>query len=88
MSINVTKADLFNMILRLQEQMDLLVGRPRGPLSMTDLRLAAERGDKATIARYWAQFSKEELQGMNSTKGGPVKTSVLCGASAVNQNQL
>lgn len=75
MIINVSKEDLFNMILRLQERLDLLEGRPRGPISMTEARLACERKDKATMRLYLEQFEK----------GGDGKDSVLCGVSSGNQ---
>jgi hypothetical protein len=54
--MNVTKAELFSMIESLQERLDLIEGRPRGPISMTEYRLACYRKDKATMQRYLDQF--------------------------------
>jgi hypothetical protein len=56
--MNVTKQDLFNMILVLQERLDLIDGRPRGPITMREARLANERGDKATLQLYYRQFEQ------------------------------
>ena len=56
--VNVTKSELFAMIEELRQRLDLIEGRPRGPISMTEARLANERGDKATLQRYLQQFSK------------------------------
>jgi len=56
--MTVNKQELLDMILKLQERLDLLEGRPRGEVTMRDYRLACERGDKATMARYLAQFKR------------------------------
>jgi hypothetical protein len=61
--MNVTKKELFNMIEALRERLDRIEGRPRGPITMTDLRLACQRGDKSTIHQYWEQFKKENRNG-------------------------
>lgn len=50
--------DLEKRIEALEERLDLLTGKPRGPITMTEYRLANERGDKATVQRYLAQFKK------------------------------
>jgi hypothetical protein len=47
-----------NRIEKLEEALDLLMGKPRGPISMTEARLAQERGDKALVKRYLAQESQ------------------------------
>ena len=54
--INVTKEELFNMILALQARLDLIEGRPRTEITMTEYRLACYRKDKATMQRYLDQF--------------------------------
>ncbi len=59
MSINVSKEELFNMYMELRERLDLIEGRPRGPITMREARLANERGDKATLQQYYRQFEKQ-----------------------------
>lgn len=49
--------ELENRIDALEHLVNRLLGTPRGPISMTEARLANERGDKATLRRYLAQFS-------------------------------
>jgi hypothetical protein len=68
--INVTKEELFNMILKLQERLDLIDGRPRGPISMREARLANERGDKATLQKYYDQFTTRERATSPAHEGG------------------
>jgi hypothetical protein len=55
--IHTTKEELFNMILDLQRRLDLIEGRPRTTITMTEYRLACERKDKVTMQRYLDQFS-------------------------------
>lgn len=55
--INVTKEELFDLYMELRERLDLIEGRPRGPISITEARLANERGDKATVKRFHLQES-------------------------------
>lgn len=81
MSINITKSELFNMILELRERLDLLAGKPRGPITMTEARLANERGDKVTVELFNKQWVAENM------KGGTTAGIGQRGASAVNQNQ-
>ena len=66
MSINITKQDLFAMIEQLTARLDRLEGRPRGPISMTEARLAKERGDKATVKRFYMQESERLKNSSNS----------------------
>jgi hypothetical protein len=70
---NLTKEELFNMIEALRERLDLLEGRPRGPISMTEARLAQERGDKATVKRFYMQESERLRNGSSSpqVRSGP-----------------
>jgi hypothetical protein len=60
--------DLEKRIEALEERLDLLTGKPRGPISMTEARLANERGDKATVQRYLRQFEKQGASDKESTK--------------------
>jgi hypothetical protein len=66
--MNVTKAELFDMIMELRKCVDLLMGKPRGEISMTEYRIACERRDKATMRRY---LDQEEQQ--------PIRKNVLSG---------
>jgi hypothetical protein len=61
--------DLEKRIEALEERLDLLTGKPRGPISMTEYRLACERKDKAMIQRYLDQFKSKEV-GKNGTGCG------------------
>lgn len=54
--MNVTKKELFDMIIELRERVDALTGKPQGPITMTEARLANERGDKVTFRRWLDQF--------------------------------
>lgn len=53
--------DLEKRIEALEDRFDLLIGKPRGPITMTEARLANERGDKATVKRYLDQFKKNPV---------------------------
>ena len=70
---NLTKEELFNMIEALRERLDLLEGRPRGPITLTEARLAKERGDKATVKRFYMQESERLRNGSGSpqVRSGP-----------------
>lgn len=58
----------------LETRLDLLLGRPRGPISMTEYRLACERKDRAVMRQYLEQEERRprhkseipELTGMSS----------------------
>lgn len=63
--------DLEKRIEALEARIDLLMGKPRGPITMTEARLANERGDKAIVRRFEQQENERIRQ---QTKGGTVKT--------------
>ena len=60
--------DLEKRIEVLEERLDLLTGKPRGPITMHEARLANERGDKATVQRYLKQFEKQGASDKEPTK--------------------
>lgn len=66
--------DLEKRIEALEERLDLLAGKQRGPITMTEARLACERGDKATVQRYLRQFEKEGHGKDGSGAGESIKT--------------
>jgi len=57
--MNVTKKELFDMIIELRERVDALTGKPRGLITMTEARIAGERGDKVTLQLYLDLFKKD-----------------------------
>lgn len=64
---------LESRIEALEETVRQLTGRPRGPITMTEARLANERGDKATVQAYYDQFLKggvDRLSGRESRPSG------------------
>jgi len=48
-------------IARLEECIDLLMGKPRGPITMTEARLANERGDFSIVERFNRQEDERIL---------------------------
>lgn len=56
--INVTKQELLTRIEALEARLDQLLGWPRGPITMTEYRLACERKDRATMRAYLRQEEK------------------------------
>lgn len=58
-----TKAELLEMIVRLQDRVDRLEGIPQGEISMTEFRLASHRGDRVTVERFWEQYRRNGLPG-------------------------
>jgi hypothetical protein len=53
--INITKEELLARIEKLEERVDLLMRKPRGPIGMTEYRHACERKDKAVMRAYLEQ---------------------------------
>jgi len=56
--INVTKEELLKRIEALEERLDAIEGRPRGPITMREYRIACERKDRATMRAYLRQEEK------------------------------
>lgn len=56
-AMNITKKELFDMIIDLRARLDALTGIPRGEISMTEARLAHLRGDRVTVELYERQFT-------------------------------
>ena len=46
-------------IARLEEQIDLLLGKQSGPISLAEARLANERGDMAIVEMFHKQYQAE-----------------------------
>ena len=61
--INTTKEELLARIEKLEERIDLLMRKPRGPISMTDYRHACERKDKAVMRVYLEQENERARRG-------------------------
>ena len=65
----MTKADLQRQIDELRDRLDALTGKPRGPISMTEARIANERGDVAIVNRFNQQenerINRERRCGVN-----------------------
>lgn len=78
--MNVTKKELFDMIIELQERVDALTGKPRGPITMREARLANERGDKVTVKRFNDQYVKEHNLHSQRQGGLPVHPTETGGA--------
>ena len=69
--INVTKEELLQRIEALEARLDRLEGRQRGPITMTEYRLACERKDKAMMRRYLDQEHEKYLrEGKGKDKSG------------------
>jgi hypothetical protein len=67
----MTRTDhLETRVARLEELIDLLMGKPRGPISMTEARLARSRGEMAIVERFNMQENERIL-----AEGGHGKTS-------------
>ena len=43
----------------LETRLDELLGRPRGPISMTEYRIACETGDRETVRRFLKQEERD-----------------------------
>ena len=54
--MNITKQELLKRIEALEARLDSLTGIPRKAISMTEARIARERGDMATYRRFLAQY--------------------------------
>jgi len=52
---------LENRIDALETRLDELLGRPRGPISLTEYRIACETGDRETMRRFLKQEEKVGL---------------------------
>jgi len=54
----------------LETRLDELLGRPRGPISLTEYRIACETGDRETMRRFLKQEEKVGLAVTASENGG------------------
>ena len=54
----------------LETRLDELLGRPRGPIIMTEYRIACETGDRETMRRFLKQEEKVGLAVKASENGG------------------
>jgi len=54
----------------LETRLDDLLGRPRGPISLTEYRIACETGDRETMRRFLKQEEKVGLAVTASENGG------------------
>ena len=59
----------------LETRLDMLTGIPRKPISMTEARIARERGDMATVRRYLAQY---EIAGGDSGEVAAITAATVC----------
>ena len=72
----------------LETRLDMLTGIPRKPISMTEARIARERGDMATVRRYLAQYEiaggdSGEVAAHNGRDGMPYLTAAARGVSCI-----